>query len=456
MIWQPRPGSSESVARAVDGVHVGPVRALAGVGTDSREDCTGGLFVALVGPRFDGHAHVGEALAKGAAAALVRRGRGQEAATRIEVEDTTAALGRLGRSARRTSSATVFGLTGSNGKTSSKELLAGLLEAIGRGPCHRTPGNLNNAIGLPMTLLGLGEHRSAVIEMGMNAPGEIDELTRLCEPDVVLVLNVGPAHIGRLGSLEAIAEAKGEAFRAAPQDAIRVANADDPRVMAQLEASGHSGLSYGWSPRAHIRIAERSPFPGGQSVRFHEPDLVIELPWAGAHQASNAAAAVACCVAAGLELPSRVDLRAQLAPLSGRGARLRRGPWTIVDESYNANPASTEAALRAVIEEAGESPVMLLMGAMGELGAHGERGHAKVGQRAAELGVAFVGTLGEGAEATAAAAAAAGVPSHHEREDAEALQSQAEAVLDDRPWWILVKGSRASRMERFAQRLGAA
>lgn len=456
MIWQPRRDSSESVARAVGGVHVGPVRTLAGVGTDSREDCPEGLFVALVGPRFDGHVHVADALAKGAVAALVVEGRGTEAPTRIEVEDTTAALGRLGRTARRESAATVFGLTGSNGKTSSKELLAGLLEAIGQGPTHRTPGNLNNAIGLPMTLLGLEErHRTAVIEMGMNARGEIDALTRLCEPDVVLVLNVGPAHIGKLGSLEAIAEAKGEAFRAAPTGALRIGNADDPRVMAQLDDAG-GGLRYGWAEDADVRIVERRRTEDGQTVRIASPELAVHLPWSGAHQASNLAAAVACCVAAGFAMPQEIDLRARLQPLPGRGARRRRGRWTIVDESYNANPASTVAALRAVVEEGAQGPVMLLMGAMDELGDHAEAGHAEVGRRAAELGVTFVGAFGPGAEPVCVAAAAAGVDAHHEADDADALAARAEAVLDDRPWWILVKGSRASGMERFVRRLGDA
>lgn len=454
MIWQPRPDTSQSVARAVGGVHVGPERGLAGVGTDSREACPEGLFVALVGPRFDGHAHVADAVRQGAVAALVMKGQGAEATTRIEVDDTTLALGRLGRSARRQSSAVVFGLTGSNGKTSSKELLAALLEAVGRGPTHRTPGNLNNAIGLPMTLLGLeARHRTAVIEMGMNARGEIDALTRTCEPDVVLVLNVGPAHIGNLGSLEAIAKAKGEAFRAAPSGATRVGNADDPRVMAQLDAAG-GGLRYGWAEEADARIVERVRRVDGQTVRLVGPELVAHLPWSGAHQASNLAAAVACCVAAGFPLPKEIDLRGRLQPLAGRGARRRAGTWTLVDESYNANPASAVAALKAVVEEANGAPVMLLMGAMGELGEHAEAGHAEVGRQAADLGVAFVGAFGPGAQPVAATAAAAGIEAHHETDDEEALVARARAVLDDRPWWILIKGSRASGMERFARRLG--
>jgi UDP-N-acetylmuramoyl-tripeptide--D-alanyl-D-alanine ligase len=455
VIWRASEWTASEVASAVGGRLIGADVRLAGVSTDSREAHEAALFVALTGPRFDGHAYAAVARDHGARAILGRADALSVAGVSvIDVADPLVALGALGRAARRRASARVVGLTGSNGKTSTKELLAALLAS--HGPVLKTEGNLNNAIGVPLTLLGLTpEHAFAVVEMGMNAEGEIAQLVRLAEPDVGMVLNIGPAHIGELGSLEAIARAKGEMFRAVAPGAVKVANADDRRVMEQLGVR-RPRVTFGRATDADVRLVSRTVLgeAGGQRLVFTigEEEHEIRLSWPGEHHASNLGGALACAVALGLQLPGRLDL--DVGAVAGRGVRHRFGPWTVIDDAYNANRGSAEAALRSLVEDA-RGPTALLFGAMAELGEHGPSEHRAVGRLAAQLGVDVVGTYGVGAEALAEAARDGGLGSaHHEPEDVDALWSWFRGRLDSRPWSILLKGSRSAAMERFLKRFG--
>jgi UDP-N-acetylmuramoyl-tripeptide--D-alanyl-D-alanine ligase len=354
----------------------------------------------------------------------------------------------------------VLALTGSNGKTTTKEMVAAI-QAAAR-PCLKTEGNLNNLIGLPMTLLGAqAHHQVAVVEMGMNKPGEIARYAEIAEPDAGLVLNVGPAHIGELGSIEAIADAKGELFAGLHPGAVAVANLDDPRVMGQVPRSAARLLTFGRDLGADVCLLAAAPrAEGGQDLvlRVDGAEVQAFLPLDGAHNALNAAGAVALATArpdlAPASLAAVVEGLAKVVVPGGRlAARAMAGLW-VIDDGYNANRASMEAALATAAARARARGVGLvaLLGEMRELGAFSEAEHARVGQVAAEVGAAAVAAFGPGAGPIAAAAAAAGVPAHHEAEDEAALYAWA------RERWrpgdvVLVKGSRGIRMERFLRRL---
>lgn len=450
--------TTEEVAAAVRGVHQGPARTLRCVGTDGREAMPEGLFVALRGARFDGHDHLDQAADRGAVAALVDRPPATDAGvqTWIQVPDTLEALRRLGAHHRRRWGGPLVALTGSNGKTTTKEMLAALLAPM--GPVLKTEGNLNNRIGAPMTLLGLEAQRVGVIELGMNEPREIGDLTAMTDPQVAMLLNVGPAHIGRLGSMEAIAKAKGEIFEAAPK-AVQVVNFDDARVMDQARRHpGADTITFGWGEGADVRIVERvhSRESEGQTVVLQEgmQRSHWSLPLAGAHHAANLAASWAACRA----LPPRVRpdreaasmALARFSALSGRGRTERIGDVRVVDESYNANRASVVASLDAVAERASGAPFGLLLGAMDELDDFSEAEHRAVGEHAAALGAAFLvafGQAGSGVEAAAEGARAGGIPAGHFEDEAE-VHRWLRPRLQAGTWW-LVKGSRAARTERF-------
>lgn len=445
------------VADTVEGALYGADHPILSITTDSRNVNEGALFVALRGPTYDGHAFIEAAASAGCVAAMVEADRVQQARASglvtITVEDTLRGLGRLANALRRRSSAKIIGLTGSSGKTSTKAICAAMLSAHGLRT-HATPGNLNNEVGVPLTLFGLEqEHEFGVIEMGMNARGEIERLTRIVEPDVGLLINIGWAHVGELGSIEEVARAKGELFESAPAGCLLVANADDHRVMERLAASGRNATTFGTSDAADVVLEGRiQDASGGQRVRLRSSgrETEIRIPWAGAHHAMNVAAAAAAIGAAGVQLRESVTL--DLDPPRGRGSVHVVGAWHVVDESYNANADSVIAALEAVVERASGAPTALLLGAMNELGPFSVDEHARVGRRAAQLGVRLVAAFGAGAEPTADAASRGGVEASFQAEDDSALWSWLRERLDGGRWWILVKGSRASGMERFLRR----
>jgi len=434
--------------------------AITGVTTDSRNVAPGDLFVALKGPSFDGHDYVPSAIRAGAVAALVEAGRlaGPASHTTIEVDDPLSALGRLGRWWRLEAGIPVLGLTGSNGKTSTKELAAALL-ATGAATL-RTEGNLNNRIGVPMTLLGIeARHAVAVVEMGMNQRGEIADLTRMCVPDVALLLNVGPAHIGELGSIRAIAEAKAEMLHNAPATSTLVVNADDDRVMEHaLQFERDRLRTFGTSASADVRLLDRAPEGAGQrlSVGIDGATRSLRLGLPGRHAAMNALAALAAVTALPDSVRPALDAADEawggLSPVAGRFMVRRVGEVNVIDDAYNANPGSLNAALDTLLEIRGGAPFGVVLGEMNELGEHSEAAHRDAGARFAEVGAAFVATLGPGARPATEAAVAAGVDGAHLDEDVDVLA----AFVRDRlapNMWVLVKGSRGVRLERLIAQL---
>ncbi len=441
--------SLDEAALAVGGRLRGAPGSFCGVATDSRTIEAGELFVAIRGERFDAHEFVVEAARRGAAAALVSREvPGDLPVPQVVVADTRLALGKLAAYWRSRFALPLVALTGSNGKTTVKEMLAAILSAYAgtRAPVLATEGNLNNDIGMPLTLLRLREHhRYAAIEMGMNHPGEIDYLTRLAAPTVALVNNAQRAHVGLLGSVEAVARAKGEIYAGLGSAGVAVVNDDD--AFAGYWKGLNSGrriVTFGLGAGADVRAAMVGP-----QARFVTPAdaFAVTLAVKGEHNLANAAAA--CAGAHALEI-APAAMQAGLAAFKGVPGRLQRRRTAtgalVIDDSYNANPESMQAALRVLAGEAGRK--VFVMGDMGELGPESDAMHAEVGRFAREAGIDALMALGEGARH---AVQSFGRGASHFA-DAESLRKAVERESASGAT-ILVKGSRFMRMERIAEAL---
>ena len=438
-----------TAARYAGGTLAGPDRTFDGVSIDTRTLCDGELFVALKGPNFDGAAYLGEAAKRGAAGALVAT-QCDAGVTRIVVDDTRLALGRLAQGWRRSQSAVVVGITGSNGKTTLKELTAACLREA--APTLATEGNLNNDIGMPLMMTRLApEHRYAVLEMGANHAGEIGYLAGLAEPDVVAITNAGAAHLEGFGSLEGVARAKGEILETRPRPGVAVLNADDPwfdywrGLVADIET-----LSFGLGDAADVRAGDIVAEPAGSSFRLHlrQGSLDVRLSLPGRHNVRNACAAAAIAAALGLE-PERIRAGLEsVRPVAGRLQPLP-GPAgaAFYNDSYNANPLSVIAA--AEFLAALEGRALLVLGDMGELGPDAARLHTDVGTAARNAGVARLYALGELSRHTVRAFGEGGAWF----EDVDALVATLERELGPGTN-VLVKGSRFMRMERVLERLG--
>ncbi len=435
-----------------------------GVATDTRtlsEDALA-LFVAIAGERHDAHDHLGAALEAGARGLLVERLEPVPAHTRsqvpvIAVSDTTRALGDLAAGHRAGFDGPVIGITGSNGKTTTKEMAAAILEEM--GPCLRTQGNLNNAYGLPRTLLlREPEHRVLVVELGTNHPGEIARLAEIAQPTVGVFANVGTAHVGLLGSREGIAIEKGALIEALPEDGVAVLNADDPLVLSQRSRTRARVLCFGLGADADVRAEEVQALGArGYGFRLVAPggDVPVRVPGLGAPTVANALAAAAASIAAGATLEA---VRRGLARTPQVGGRMRplelASGVVVIDDTYNASPQSTEAALRSLADLRGDKAAVMVLGDMGELGSEAPPAHRAAGALAAELGIDAVIAQGDLAAEVASGALDAGMAPDRVRVTKDHDETRAglgEVVHGDA--WVLVKGSRAMRMERVVSAL---
>ena len=427
----------------------GEDRPLAGVAIDGRRLRPGELFVAIPGPRFDGHDFLDQAHAAGAAAALVSRPVPGAPLPLLRVDDTRAALGRLARAWRDRFPGPVVAVTGSNGKTTVKEMAARVLAAL--GPVLATEGNLNNDLGLPLTLLRLtGAHRAAVVEMGANHPGEIAHLAAIAHPDVGLVTNAGPAHLEGFGSVAGVARAKGELFEALEAGQTAVINRDDPYagLWDDLAAPARV-LDFALDHEAAVRAVDVDSTAEGSRFRLLTPqgEAQVDLPLPGRHNVRNAAAAVAVGLALGVDPRAGAAALAAMTPVAGRLRPLpARGGARLIDDSYNANPASVAAALDVLAACSGRRTLGL--GAMAELGAEAEALHAEVGRAARARGIERLFALGEGA----APAVPAFGPGGHHFDSMDALLETLQMDLNENDT-VLVKGSRSAGMERVVQAL---
>jgi UDP-N-acetylmuramoyl-tripeptide--D-alanyl-D-alanine ligase len=438
-----------------------PPPAVEGVSTDTRTLAPGSVLVALRGERFDAHDFLAEAAARGAAAAVVAEARAGDPAPlpRLAVADTLAALGAIARLHRSRFRIPVVAVTGSNGKTTTREMIAAILAT--RGKVRRSEGNLNYEVGVPLTLLGLdASHGAAVIEMGMSHPGEIARLAAIALPQIGVVTLAAPAHLDGLGTVDAVADAKAELYQGLPEGGIAVANADDARMLRRAQASGRRMVTFSAAKgrRGDVVVLEVVS-QGDDGLRFvlgvgnrevpvHVPALV------GAHNAVNAAAAAAAAIALGC---TDREIARGLAGVKPVGRRLRLEPLPsgvrLLDDCYNANPTSMSAALATLAGLAagpGLRPVAVL-GDMLELGGFEVEAHRALGEEASRAGLAALAAFGPRARATAEAARAAGLEAFH-TEDVDALVRWARATVAPGDV-LLVKGSRGMKLERLVEAL---
>ncbi|ERI52283.1 UDP-N-acetylmuramoyl-tripeptide--D-alanyl-D-alanine ligase [Pseudomonas sp. EGD-AK9] len=367
---------------------IGTDVAFSAVGTDSRTIAPGQLFVALTGPRFDGHDYLAEVAAKGAVAALVEREVANAPLPQLLVADSRLALGQLGALNRQAFSGPLAAVTGSSGKTSVKEMLAAILRAGLNGAVLATRGNLNNDLGAPLTLLELApEHRAGVIELGANHVGEIAYTVGLTRPQVAIITNAGNAHVGEFGGPEKIVQAKGEILEGLPQDGVAVLNLDDKAfAIWQQRAAGRRVLSFSLVDQAadfHAGELSRDERGcQGFTLQGAAGRARIQLNLLGVHNVANALAACAAAHALGLPLVAMIQGLESLQPVKGRAvAQLTANGVRVIDDSYNANPVSMCAAVDILAAFSGRT--VLVLGDMGELGQWAEQGHRDVGRHAA-------------------------------------------------------------------------
>jgi len=436
----PAPDSSSSKEPSFEGLKI-----------DNRTISPGNAFLALRGERFDGHDFAAGAAENGANVLFVEEQLSEVCCAQIVVEDTVAALGALAQAWRREVAPRTVAITGSVGKTTTKELLGQILERT--GSTHVTPGNYNNHIGLPLTLLGMPRNtRFLIAEMGMNAPGEIAELALIAEPEVGVITAIAPVHLEGLGTLEAVAAAKAELFEALKGDHHAIFPADEPLLAPHLAPLKARRVTFGEGVPADIRLLDtQSQGMEGSTLclALGEEQLEVNLPLVGRHNARNAACAAATAFAlgltsaeiiAGLEAPPRLVHRSSLRQV---------GPFQVYDDSYNASPTAVRAALDTLLELAAGGPCWAVLGEMRELGNTSVAHHHDLGVYAAHLGLSGLITTGGEASIIARGAREAGMaPSRvHAEGDPEAAGRRLVGCAESKSW-VLFKGSRGARVER--------
>jgi UDP-N-acetylmuramoyl-tripeptide--D-alanyl-D-alanine ligase len=435
-----------------------------GLSTDSRAVTAGELFVALRGERFDAHDFLDQVVALGAAAVVVEQAPAKLSVPALVVSDTRIALGTIANRWRRQFSLPLIAVTGSNGKTTVKEMIAAILvAAFGADKALATRGNFNNEIGLPLTLLRLGaSHQAAVVELGMNHPGEIALLTAIAEPAVALVNNAQREHQEFMASVAAVAEENGSVIRGLPENGIAVFPADDPYtgLWRSYAADKGGSITFGLTADADVRCSYANASNGfGSDLSVTAmtvagvQEFSLQLSAAGEHNVRNALAAIACTLAIGIEIAAIKRGLESFAPVSGRLQRkLAKAAGCVgalvIDDTYNANPDSVRAAIDVLAQASTDAPRLLVLGDMGEVGNEGRKFHQEIGVYAQQHGITQLFTLGELA---ADASAAFGSQAQHFI-DIAALLAALDAVMTPNTT-VLIKGSRFMKMERAVQHL---
>ncbi len=448
-------GTLAQLAASIPGARlVGGDAAFDGVSTDSRTAPGGALFVALKGESFDAHSFLEQVAARGVAAAVVNENAVRQlpdgwTLPAIVVPDTLVALGRIANFWRTHFTIPVIGVTGSNGKTTVKEMIASILAAaFGEDARLATQGNLNNEIGVPLTLFRLGpQHRAAVIEMGMNHPGEIGRLAAIAAPTVAMVNNAQREHQEFMHTVEAVARENGSVLAALPAGGVAVFPGDDTYTELWRELADCDVLTFGLSDACDVRANYTSTGFGNElAVSASGAQFTVRLAAAGDHNVRNALAAIASTLAAGIPQDAVVRGLESFAPVGGRLQRKQAASGaTVIDDTYNANPDSMRAAIDVLA--AYPAPRILVVGDMGEVGTQGKEFHEEVGAYAQERGIEHVLATGELAQNMRASGAR-----HYEQFDA--LLAALDSTLGGNSnATVLVKGSRFMKMERVVQHL---
>jgi UDP-N-acetylmuramoyl-tripeptide--D-alanyl-D-alanine ligase len=462
----PIPWKTNEILQATGGELMGatPDRLYAAVSIDSRRIAREDVFVAIVGAVHDGHKFAADVVAQGARGLIINRQQSGALPIRqwqnkevacFAVADTTTALGDLAAFNRRRTDVAVVAITGSNGKTTTRQMTTGVVAQ--KYKTLATIGNYNNQIGLPLTLLNLApDHRWAVVELGTNNPGEIGRLARICSPDIGVITNIGPAHLEGLGSLEGVAQEKGQLLRHLRSGGKAALNADDPRVLQLAHEIKNEVCFFGLSDRARIRAEKIQQNDRGIafSLVLFDQRVSITLNAHGQFMVINALAAAAVGYLLGLT-PAQIKAGLEaFSPVPGRMNILRTpAGLQIIDDTYNANPDSMIAALAALKTLSAGHRMILVAGDMLELGARSEALHREIGAAAARSGIRRLYVCGRFAPAVAAGARDAGMPA---ADTITAPREKISAALQD--WlqpgdWILVKGSRGMTMEIIVQEL---
>ena len=434
------------IAEALDATLVGQDVMMTGVSKDTRDIHAGDLYVALKGERFDGHKFISEANAAGAVGALVSESQSALNTIdvpQVQVDDTRIALGQLAAHWRKKFTGKLIGITGSNGKTSVKEMCSKILiDYAGASSVLSTKGNLNNDIGLPMTLLRLTEqHKFAVIEMGANHVGEIDYLTAIARPDVALVNNVGPAHLEGFGSLENIAKAKAEIYNGLSADGIAVINQDDVFAPFWKDYCSKIKTSCFSMQDKNADVYAKYIDNNHYQIISKNEQAELRLKVLGKHNVMNALAATTVMLSIGLPLQAIVKSLSEFENIQGRlTVEISAAGYQVIDDTYNANPFSVTAAIDVLADMQGDTT--LVLGDMAELGEHAEELHSDIGRQAKNAGIKKLYATGELSLNTVKAFGENGFYFNNKKELIENLKENLTASSV-----ILIKGSRSAAME---------
>jgi UDP-N-acetylmuramoyl-tripeptide--D-alanyl-D-alanine ligase len=427
-----------------------------GVSTDSRTTKAGNCFFAIPGENFDGHDYICDAFAKGAVCAVISKNIDEEKSAgkcSLKVEDTIRALGDLAREYRRQAGYKVVAITGSAGKTTTRQIIFHALSR--RFDVYQSPKSFNNEIGLPLTLLGAGTDDQIVIaELGSNHPGEISYLTRIAEPDIAVVTNVHPAHLEGFGDLQTIIQEKASISEGLRPGGILIINADFDRLVDACRAKGLRFITFGKSDASDYRVGNIRP--DGPASRFTIDSIEVYLPLAGPGNVENALAAWAVCSQLGLTIDDFAQALDTLSPVSMRTELLQIGTLTVLSDCYNANPASMRNALEilANLDSTGQRRRVFICGDRAELGRQTERLHAELGASIAQAGVQLLLAVGKFAKVAAVAAQANAeydLKIKCFKDTVSAYNNLHEFIKDYDI--ILVKGSRVAKLEMLVEKL---
>jgi UDP-N-acetylmuramoyl-tripeptide--D-alanyl-D-alanine ligase len=453
--------SVEEVLRATGGTLIRgrPDLIFRGLSTDSRDTGSGNLFVPLTGERFDGHDFIAGAINGGAAGVLADRGRAEKMdryahdGVIILVDDTLRALGDIAQLWRRKFSIPVAAITGSSGKTTTKEMTAAIAGLSGK--VLKSRGNFNNLVGLPLSLLEMEPyHKAAILEMGTNMKGEIKRLTEIAEPEIGVITNIGPVHLEGFGSLDSVMEEKGKLFSNMKKDGVAIINGDDERITALARNWKGEKITYGINGDALVK-AENIVKKGRQGISFvlkiKGAGKMIEMSAPGNHNVYNALAAAATSLALGIENDLICRGLAEFRQIQGRMTihGLKNGAY-LIDDSYNANPDSMREALMTLRELKGKNKGIVVFGDMLELGDQSEKMHEEVGELIADTGISKIFLKGDFSRDVMK-----GLKKGEVKEDQIFFTESPEDMLAslrgylDSGDWVLVKGSRKMNMERF-------